>query len=413
MFFVIELITIDSIFGVCFYIASFDVRNLVIADAYIAATNSGRTVRTKGNLSPCGLVADRSDARQVLSQLQIIRDLAIFIRGFMEQDVLASIDVFFRLFILTFTSWRIAFYSQCCMRSTGFFIDFLVDVLQITKVSCILQSIAGCCSNRSFFTFCILSTIESTLYIGNSCTILTSKSNLALLCIQIILNCVIPQFLQLCHVDGIGIVCTGGYAVDLAGYCAIRSTNGYGTSSCIPGMGSLICRLSLCCGIIATYLFSRSSSYFRPAADGYTALGADFCVVADSYDVGGCRFIVGSIGRTDDDVVLLIRQFVVVAEDDIGLVRIYAVTADLVLRADDIVVLAVGQFILEAIDEVILRRRTFCISAVCARDFVADAGDLCHIGFVNGVAAAHNHDLSTAGRNCILQSIFQLFSVPG
>ena len=73
--FVIELITIDSIFGVCFYIASFDVRNLVTADAYIAATNSGRTVRTKSNLSPCGLiassglVADRSDVRQVLSQL--------------------------------------------------------------------------------------------------------------------------------------------------------------------------------------------------------------------------------------------------------------------------------------------------------------------------------------------------------
>ena len=100
----------------------------------------------------------------VLSQLQIIRDLASFIRGFMEQDVLASIDAFI-LFII-FTSFRTAFYSQCCMRSAGFIsfcTDVVVDFLQITKVSCILQSIAGRCSNRSIFTFCILGTIESTL----------------------------------------------------------------------------------------------------------------------------------------------------------------------------------------------------------------------------------------------------------
>ncbi len=207
------------------------------------------------------------------------------------------------------------------------------------------------------------------------------------------------QFLQLCDVDGIGVVCTGGYAVDLAGYCAIRSTNGYGTSSCIPGMGSLICRLSLCCGIIATYLFSRSNSYFRPAADGYAALGADFCVVADGYDVGGRRFIVGSIGRTDDDVVLLIRQFVVVTEDDIGLILVYAVSADRVVRTNDIVMFAVSQFVLESIDEVVLRRRAFCIGAVCARDGVANADDLAHIGTFDVIAAAHDHDLGTTLRN--------------
>ena len=123
-------------------------------------------------------------------------------------------------------------------------------------------------------------------------------------------------------------------------------------------MGSLICRLSLRGRIIATYFFSRSC-YCRAAADGYAAFSADFCVVADSYDIGGCRFIVGGIGRTDDDVVLLVRQFVVITEDDVGLVRIYAVTADLVLRADDIVVLAVGQLILEAVDEVVLRLCSF------------------------------------------------------
>ena len=166
------------------------------------------------------------------------------------------------------------------------------------------------------------------------------------------------QLLQLCDVDGIGVVCTSGYAVNLAGDCAIRGTNGYGTSSCIPDMGSLICRLSLCCGIIATYLFSRSSSYFRPAADSYAALGADFCVVADGYDVGGCRFIIGGIGRTDDDVVLLIRQFVVVTEDDIGLVLVDAVTSYTVVGTNDVVIFAVSQGILEAIDIVVLSRCT-------------------------------------------------------
>ena len=227
------------------------------------------------------------------------------------------------------------------------------------------------------------------------------------ICIHISLHAV--QFLQLCDIDGIGFLFTSSHASNLTSF--ICCTNGY----------SRLLGRPCSCGICGLFIGSSRiipgdtscSRCFGSAADGYAALSADFCVVADGYDIGGCRFIVGGIGRTDDDVVLLVRQFVVITEDDVGLVRIYAVTADLVLRADDIVVLAVGQFILEAIDEVILRRRTFCISAVCARDFVADAGDLCHIGFVNGVAAAHNHDLSTAGRNCILQSIFQLFSVPG
>ena len=214
------------------------------------------------------------------------------------------------------------------------------------------------------------------------------------------------QFLQLCDVDGIGVFCTGSQAVDLTSFS--RGTNGY---SCLLGCPSRCAACSCTSGIISNS--ASCSRCYGPAADGYAAFCADFCVVADGYDIGGCRFIVGGIGRTDDDVVLLVRQFVVITEDDVGLVRIYAVTADLVLRADDIVVLAVGQFILEAIDEVVLRRCSFCVGAVLTVHLIADTGDLGHIGFVNGVAAAHNHDLSTAGRNCILQSIFQLFSVPG
>ena len=94
----------------------------------------------------------------VLGQLQIIRNLAIFIRGFMEQDVLASIDVFFRLFILTFTSWRIAFYSQCCMRSAGFIsfctigFDLCIKSTQVlaSRIVCrhIIQFLASFCNRR-------------------------------------------------------------------------------------------------------------------------------------------------------------------------------------------------------------------------------------------------------------------------
>ena len=64
------------------------------------------------------------------------------------------------------------------MRSAGFIsfcTDVVVDFLQITKVSCILQSIAGCCSNRSNVTICILGTIESTLYIGDSRATFTAQ----------------------------------------------------------------------------------------------------------------------------------------------------------------------------------------------------------------------------------------------
>ena len=122
----------------------------------------------------------------VLGQLQIIRDLAICICGFMEQDVLASINILFSLFILG-TGWRAAFYGQGRMRSTGFIsfcIDIVVDFLQIAKVSCILQSITGCCSNRGILTFCIFGTIEGTAYMGNLAvvdinTAISTKGNLS------------------------------------------------------------------------------------------------------------------------------------------------------------------------------------------------------------------------------------------
>ena len=148
-----------------------DAIGAVQADMAILAVDANLTIFT--------IFARLTDV-DVLGQLQIIRDLAIFIRGFVEQDVLASIDAFILFIILT--SCRAAFYSQCRMRCTGFIsfcVDVIVDLLQITKVCCIFQIIAGCCSNRGGITVCIFGTIKGTLYIGDSCTILTSKSNLS------------------------------------------------------------------------------------------------------------------------------------------------------------------------------------------------------------------------------------------
>ena len=209
------------------------------------------------------------------------------------------------------------------------------------------------------------------------------------------------QFLQLCDIDGIGVVCTCCYTVNLTGYCTISGTNGYSTGSCIPDRGSLIGRLSLRGRIIATYLFSRSC-YYRSTANGYAAFSADFCVMADGYDVRSFRFIVGGIGRTDNDVVLLVRQLVVIPKDNVGLVQRCSITSYGIVSTDEVIVLAVSQSGIETFHIVQLRT----VGAVCitaAGNRVANAGDLRHIGVVNCVATAHNHDLTAAGRNSILQ----------
>ena len=44
---------------------------------------------------------------------------------------------------------------------------------------------------------------------------------------------------KLGNIDGIGLVCTGGYAVDLAGYLTIDGTDGYGCISGLPSRSSL------------------------------------------------------------------------------------------------------------------------------------------------------------------------------
>ena len=72
--------------------ADCDAIGAVQADMAILAVDANLTIFT--------IFARLTDI-DILGQLQIIRDLAIFICGFVEQDVLASIDVLFCLFILS------------------------------------------------------------------------------------------------------------------------------------------------------------------------------------------------------------------------------------------------------------------------------------------------------------------------
>ena len=76
------------------------------------------------------------------------------------------------------------------------------------------------------------------------------------------------QLLQLCDVDGIGVVCTGGYAVDLAGYLTIGGTNGYGCLGGLPS-SSTVCRILAGSRIIAFYRITCYSCN-RITANSYT-----------------------------------------------------------------------------------------------------------------------------------------------
>ena len=76
------------------------------------------------------------------------------------------------------------------------------------------------------------------------------------------------QLLQLSHVDGIGVVCTCGYAVDLASYLTIGGTNGYGCLGGLPSSSS-ICRSLAGSRIIAFYRITCYSCN-RTTANSYT-----------------------------------------------------------------------------------------------------------------------------------------------
>ena len=208
------------------------------------------------------------------------------------------------------------------------------------------------------------------------------------------------------HVDGIRIIKAGCQIGDSPSGCTIGA-NGNSTGRSFPG-----CR-GVCGGfiggsrnrIIAFSICFSSCCRYRIAADGYAAINGNICIMANDCGVRSSQFLIlifFLICRTDDDIVLSICQGVVIADDDIRLVLVDAVTSYTVVGTNDVVIFAVSQFVLEAIDEVVLRRRAFCIGAVCARDGVADTDNLAHIGAFDVIAAAHDHDLSTTLRNSSL-----------
>ena len=110
----------------------------------------------------------------------------------------------------------------------------------------------------------------------------------------------------------------------------------------------------------------------------------------------------------------------VITEHNVGIIRINAVTSYGIVSTDDIIALAIDQRRIEAIYIVQLRRLvriivlacsirfvsnplTFIILYLIALDCIANAGDLGHIGLVNSVAAAHDHDLAAAVGNSFLR----------
>ena len=108
------------------------------------------------------------------------------------------------------------------------------------------------------------------------------------------------------------------------------------------------------------------------------------------------------ISGTHNNIVLCIRQGVIIPKDDIRLVLIRACAGYRILRTDDVIVLAIFKGGIETIHIVQLSRICTIFSAA-AGNGVSNAGDLGHIGIFNGVAAAHDHDLAAAPRNGFLQ----------
>ena len=200
---------------------------------------------------------------------------------------------------------------------------------------------------------------------------------------------------QLCHVDGIGIFCTSSHAVDLAGHTAVCLADGYSSIGSIPGGSSFRCTRRIIAGN------TSCSRGFGATADGHAAFCTDFCIVANGYNIrSGC--CIYSISGAQNNIVLGIRQGVIVAKDDVGLVLVGAVTGYGIVSPDQVVILAIFQNGIETFNIVQLSRIVTILSTV-ALNRVADTGDLGHISIVNGVAAAHDHDLTTAGRNGFLQ----------
>ena len=211
--------------------------------------------------------------------------------------------------------------------------------------------------------------------------------------------------LQLSHVHGVSIRKPGRHTRDLAGMGPIAYRN-----RCPGGLPGLVIRFAgtLLQRIIAFHVFIRRSH--RPAAQGHATIHFHVGIVADEDGVGsrGGQFV---ISRTQDYVVRPVGQFVVVAQHQIGFVRIHAAAGESIMGTDHIIVLAVFHFIVEAIHVVQLGGGPFYVFLVAAGHRVAHAHNLSHVSFIHGVAATHDHDLGPAGGNGCLQGLVQLLRV--
>ena len=140
-----------------------------------------------------------------------------------------------------------------------------------------------------------------------------------------------------------------------------------------------------------------------------------------------------SIRRANNYGVFRIGQRMVIAKDNIGLIRILfglfviiAVAGKFIVGTDDIIMLAVNDLIAEAVDVVVLRRLfrviildgsigsisgsisnpfALIVLHLITFDGISDTDNLAHIGTFDVIAAAHDHDLSAAFLDGILHSL--------
>ena len=202
----------------------------------------------------------------------------------------------------------------------------LIDCLacyQLTVISCDAARTDG--AAPGVFIGCLI-------FIRDSCAICFMIQVLPdVICIHISLHAV--QFLQLCDVDGIGFLFTSSHASNLTSF--ICCTNGYSRLLGRP------CSCSICCctsGIIPGS--TGCCRCFRTAANSHATFFGHFCIMADGNHIRDGRFI-NCIQRPQDDIVLRIRQGMVIAKDDIRLVLIRACAGYRIVRTDDVIVLAI------------------------------------------------------------------------
>ena len=114
--------------------------------------------------------------------------------------------------------------------------------------------------------------------------------------------------------------------------------------------------------------------------------------MADDYGVRSSQFLL-SISRTDDHIIALIAQGMVIPKDDV-----LAAIAQGVLGTDEVIGRTACYGVVEA----------FYIVQFRTGNRVAEAHDLRLIGFGDVVPAADSHDLAAAFRNSLLQGFFQV-----